>query len=100
MAGVPGRSARRGGSPGMDVSLLRDTTGSCSPTGARGDVRVLFLRVVEQRPPSPPLPGRREGRVILTGEGAPRAAVGGLGGALRQRQTVGRKAYPSGRSVV
>jgi len=83
----------------MDISLLRDTTGS-SPAGHRGDVRVLFLRVVEQRPHSAPLPARREGWAVSLGKGTVRSAVGGLGGALRQSQTLVPKAYTSGRSVV
>src|SRR5437899_11907990 len=83
----------------MDISLLRDPTGS-SPTGRRGDIRLLFLCVVGQRPHSAPLPRRREGWAFALRAGTPRSALGGLGGALRQPQTRGPKAYPRGRSVV
>src|SRR5881628_660101 len=81
----------------MDVSLLQDTTGS-SATRCRGDIRLLFLCVVGQRPHSAPLPRRRAGWALPLGAGTPRSALGGLGGALRQPQTRGPKAYPSGRA--
>src|SRR5882724_5570057 len=83
----------------MDVSLLQDTTGS-SATRCRGEIRLLFLCVVGQRPHSAPLPRRRAGWALPLGAGTPRSALGGLGGALRQPQTRGPKSYPSGRSVV
>src|SRR5687767_9174075 len=83
----------------MDIPLLRNATGS-SPTGPRGNIRLLFVRVVGQRPHSAPLPRRREGWAVPLGARTPRSAVGGLGGALRQPQTLGPNAYPSGRSIV
>src|SRR5882724_7014372 len=79
----------------MDVSLLQDTTGS-SATRCRGEIRLLFLCVVGQRPHSAPLPRRRAGWALPLGAGTPRSALGGLGGALRQPQTRGPKSYRRG----
>src|SRR5262249_32732568 len=68
--------------------------------GCRSDVRLLFLRAIEQRSDPPPFPERRAARALAAGDGAPRPAVGRSRRALLACQVGRAAAAPCSRSAV